>query len=75
MGRGRFAMKLSEQLDRSDLSSLERVAEGRSSTVPESMADRLLALGLVQKADHHAGAAVALQLTTVGLSLIHSSDQ
>jgi hypothetical protein len=68
-------MKLSEQLERSDLASLERVAEGRSSSVPESMADRLLALGLVQKAGHQAGHAVALQLTSVGLSLIHSSDQ
>ncbi|GFZ88141.1 hypothetical protein [Dyella caseinilytica] len=63
-------MKFSEQLDRIDLASLERVAEGRSSTVPDPLADRLLALGLVQKAEDR-----ALQLTSVGLSLIHSSDQ
>jgi hypothetical protein len=68
-------VKPSEQLDRHDLASLERVAEGRSATVPASMADRLLALGLVQKAVSRLDDAARLQLTAAGLSLIHSSDQ
>ncbi|MBE1162428.1 hypothetical protein [Dyella acidiphila] len=63
-------MTLSVELDRNDLFGLERVAEGRAASLPETTADRLLALGLVQK-----GEAASLQLTSAGLSLIHSSDQ
>lgn len=62
-------MKPSDQLDRNDLFSLERVAEGRATVLPESMAARLLALGLVQQGE------ASLQLTSAGLALIHSSDQ
>jgi hypothetical protein len=70
-----FAVKLSVQLDRSDLAGLERVAEGCASSVSGPVAGRLLALGLVQVHENPGACASMLQLTATGLSLIHSSDQ
>jgi hypothetical protein len=68
-------VKLSTELERNDLAGLERVAEGRSSTLSGPVMERLLALGLVQKSGNPIDAVMSLQLTTAGLSLIHSSDQ
>lgn len=68
-------MSASTQLEKHEIAGLERVAEGLASSVAESVAGRLLALGLVQKMQSHAGRTAMLQLTTAGLSLIRSSDQ
>lgn len=68
-------MKLDVELDRSELAALERVAEGRATTLTEMTTGRLLALGLVQIAEPCIGDPASLQLTMAGLSLIHSSDQ
>jgi hypothetical protein len=65
-------VSVSVQLEKHEVAGLERVAEGRASTLAESVAGRLLALGLIQKTEGHTA---ALQLTAAGLSLIHSSDQ
>jgi len=60
-------------LEKHEVSGLECVAEGRASAVPEPIASRLLAMGLVQElAEAGRG---RLQLTPKGLSFIRSSDQ
>jgi hypothetical protein len=61
------------QLEKHEVSGLECVAEGRASAVPEPIASRLLAMGLVQELGE-AGPG-RLQLTPKGLSFIRSSDQ
>lgn len=68
-------MSASMQLEKHEVAGLERVAEGCAASVAESVAGRLLALGLVQKMQSHIGHAAVLQLTSAGLSLIRSSDQ
>lgn len=68
------SVNVSIQLEKHELSGLESVAEGRASTVPESIASRLLAMGLVQDLGE-AGHDGKLQLTPKGLSFIRSSDQ
>jgi hypothetical protein len=62
------------ELEKHEVSGLECVAEGRASAVPEPIASRLLAMGLVQELGEtgHGG---RLQLTPKGLSFIRSSDQ
>jgi hypothetical protein len=62
------------KLEKLELSCLESVAEGRASAVPEPIASRLLAMGLVQE-QSEAGHSRRLQLTPKGLSFIRSSDQ
>lgn len=68
-------MSASVRLEKHEVAGLERVAEGCASSVAESVAGRLLALGLVQTMQSHAGHSAMLQLTSAGLSLIRSSDQ
>lgn len=72
---GRSAMIISENFDLQDLECLAWIAEGRSTRVPATAAERLLILGLVRKVDRLTEADAALELTTTGLSLIRSSDQ
>lgn len=67
-------MNVAIQLEKHEVSGLESVAEGRASAVSESIASRLLAMGLVQELGE-AGRGVRLQLTSKGLSFIRSSDQ
>ncbi|RUL75247.1 hypothetical protein [Dyella choica] len=66
-------MNVAIQLEKHEVSGLECVAEGRASAVPESIASRLLAMGLVQPLNAQ-GHGVTLQLTPKGLSFIRSSD-
>jgi hypothetical protein len=68
-------VSVSVQLEKHEVAGLERVAEGRASSIAEPVAGRLLALGLVQRMESHVGHAAMLQLTAAGLSLIRSSDQ
>lgn len=68
-------MNVSIQLETSEVVGLERIAEGRASTVPDHVADRLLAKGLVQQMDVRADSQAGLALTPKGLSFIRSSDQ
>ena len=68
-------MIISENFDLQDLECLAWIAEGRSTRVPATAAERLLILGLVRKVDRLTEADAALELTTTGLSLIRSSDQ
>lgn len=67
-------MNVSVQLERSEVAGLESVAEGRAASVPEEVAVRLLAMGLVQISTR-TGHGMTLQLTPRGLSIIRSSDQ
>ncbi|GLQ90744.1 hypothetical protein [Dyella flagellata] len=67
-------MNVAIQLEKHEVSGLESVAVGRASAVPESIASRLLAMGLVQPV-HEQERGVTLQLTPMGLSFIRSSDQ
>lgn len=67
-------MNVAIQLEKHEVSGLESVAEGRASAVPDPIASRLLAMGLVQPLDE-AGRGGRLQLTPKGLSFIRSSDQ
>lgn len=67
-------MNVSVQLERSEVAGLESVAEGRAASVPEEVAVRLLAMGLVQ-ISARTGRGMTLQLTPKGLSFIRSSDQ
>lgn len=67
-------MNVAIHLEKQEISGLESVAEGHASAVPESVASRLLAMGLVQKLDEKERGAT-LQLTPKGLSFIRSSDQ
>lgn len=66
-------MNVTFSLEQQEVTALESVAVGRSSVVPEPVASRLLAKGLVQPLDE-GGRGVSLQLTPKGLSLIRSSD-
>jgi hypothetical protein len=73
-------VNVSAQLEKSELTGLENVAEGRASAVPEHVVSRLLAMGLVQPSANGmergpAGHGLTLQLTPKGLSVIRSSDQ
>ncbi|WP_233840163.1 hypothetical protein [Dyella sp. 2HG41-7] len=68
-------MNASVELQASDLEGLERVAVGRGASVPGHVADRLWAMGLLQKIHAVAGTGAELQLTSNGLSIIRSSDQ
>jgi hypothetical protein len=61
------------QLEKHEVSGLESVAEGRASVVPETVASRLLAMGLIQQRNEEGRP--TLQLTPKGLSFIRSSDQ
>lgn len=67
-------MNVAIQLEKQEVSGLEKVAEGRASAVPEPIASRLLAMGLVQPLSGQ-GRGMSLQLTPKGLSFIRSSDQ
>jgi len=62
------------QLEKHEVAGLEKIAEGRVAAVPDSIASRLLAIGLVQPL-REAGRGLTLQLTPKGLSFIRSSDQ
>lgn len=66
-------MTATTELENHEVFGLESVAEGRASVVPETVASRLLAMGLIQKLDEEGRR--TLQLTAKGLSLIRSSDQ
>lgn len=67
-------MNVAIQLEKQEISGLESVAVGRAWAVPESIAARLLAMGLVQPLQEQ-GRGLTLQLTPKGLSFIRSSDQ
>lgn len=67
-------MNVAIQLEKHEVSGLENIAEGRASAVPEHIASRLLAMGLVQPLREE-GRGLTLQLTPKGLSFIRSSDQ
>ena len=64
-------VNVSIRLEKDEVAGLESIAEGRASSVPEPVASRLLAMGLVRQP--HEG--TALELTPKGLSFIRSSDQ
>jgi chromosome segregation and condensation protein ScpB len=68
-------VNVSLQLERSEITGLEKVAEGRAAAVPEQVVSRLLAMGLVQASQHGTEQGWTLQLTPKGLSFIRSSDQ
>lgn len=68
-------MNVLVQLEKDEVAGLESIAEGRAAVVPQSVASRLLAMGLIQKVVDEAERHMPLQLTSKGLSFIRSSDQ
>lgn len=68
-------MNVAIKLEKHEVSGLENIAEGRVAAVPEDVASRLLAMGLVQPLKAEGRRGLTLQLTPRGLSFIRSSDQ
>jgi hypothetical protein len=62
-------------LDSKDYENLALVAQGQSSRLTESGAERLIAAGLVLEMEASEVSEASLQLTAAGLALIRSSDQ
>ena len=66
---------MTDELSLTDLECLAWVAEGRASQVPDAIAARLVARGLVQKPERSIAGAAPLELTPAGLAHVRSSDQ
>jgi hypothetical protein len=68
-------MPASSKLSAKDYENLALVAQGQSSLLSASCAERLIAAGLVLQMEASEVSEASLQLTSAGLALIRSSDQ
>jgi hypothetical protein len=66
---------MAADLDSNDLDCLAWVAEGRAARVPDEVAARLLAAGLITQFQRGPDGHPTLELTPAGLAHVRSSDQ